>query len=52
MKRYTVSFDYSRNGSGWTHTSITVTADSDVGAIMHIESKYPYVRNVRIMSVR
>ena len=45
-------FDYSRNGSGWTHTSITVTADSDVGAIMQIESKYPYVRNVRIMSVR
>lgn len=52
MKKYKIAFDYSRNGSGWTRTSMTVTASSEAGAIMQIESKYPYVRNVKVMSVR
>ena len=52
MKSYAISFDYSRTGTGWTHTSRTIRAESEIGAIMQIESMYPYVRNIRIMSVR
>ena len=52
MKRYSISFSYSRNGTSWTRTSTTVIASSDSGAIAQVKSKYPYVRDVRIMSVR
>lgn len=51
MKKYRISFSYSRNGSGWTKTSLTVSATSDSGAIEQIKSKYPYVRDIRILSV-
>ncbi len=52
MKRYSISFRYSRNGTSWTRTSTTVTASSDSGAIAQIKSRYPYVSDIRIMSVR
>jgi hypothetical protein len=51
MKKYRISFSYSRNGKGWTTTSLTVNASSDMGAIAQIESKYPYVKNIRILSI-
>ena len=52
MKTYSISFRYSRNGQSWTITSTTVKATSDSGAIAQIKRKYPYVQDIRIMSVR
>lgn len=52
MKTYSISFSYSRNGSSWTRTSTTVKATSDSGAIAQVKSRYPYTRDIRIMSIR
>lgn len=52
MNTYSVSFSYSKNGKTWIRTSTTVKAESDVGAIMQIESKYPFVKDVKINSAR
>lgn len=52
MRTYSISFSYPQNGKSWTRTSATVKAESDVGAIMQIESKYPFVKDIRINSVR
>lgn len=52
MQTYSISFSHSKDGKGWSTTSTHVKATSDVGAIAQIESKYPYVRNIRIMSVK
>ena len=52
MKRYSISFRYSRDGRSWTRANTTVTASSDSGAIAQVRSKYPYVEDIRIMSVR
>lgn len=52
MKTYSISFSYSRDGKSWNRTSTNVKATSDSGAIAQIKSKYPYVRDINIMSVR
>ena len=52
MKTYYISFKYSRNGSSWTITSRSVRAESDYGAIRQIESMYPYVKDIKVQSVR
>jgi hypothetical protein len=52
MKTYSISFRYSRDGRSWIRTSTHVKATSDSGAISQIRSKYPYVDDIRIMSVR
>ena len=52
MKRYSISFRYSRDGKSWTRTSTTVMASSDSGAISQVRSRYPYVSDIRIMFVR
>ena len=52
MKTYSISFAYSRNGTSWTRTSTSVKATSETGAIAQVKSKYPYVKDIRIMSVR
>ncbi len=52
MKTYLIAYEYSRNGSSWTTTSSHFKAESEAGAIAQLESKYPYVRKIRIMSVR
>ena len=44
MYTYTISFRYSRNGRSWSSGSTTVKADSDMGAIAQVDSKYPYVQ--------
>lgn len=51
MKRYSISYRYSRDGKSWTVTSTTVTATSQSAAIAQVKSRYPYVRDVRVMSV-
>ena len=52
MKRYSISFRYSRDGKSWTRTSTSVMASSDPGAIAQIKGRYPYVDDIRIMSCR
>lgn len=51
MHRYNISYEYSQDGRSWYGSSIFVNATSDQGAIMQVQSRYPYVRNVRINSV-
>ena len=52
MKCYSISFRYSRDGRSWTRTSTTVTASSESSAIAQVRSRYPYVQDIRVMSVR
>ena len=52
MKTYSLSFSYSRDGKSWSNRNTHVKADSDSGAIAQVKSMFPYVRDVRIMSVR
>ena len=53
MKTYSISFMYSNNqGKTWISASTIVKAESDQGAIMQVESKYEYVKNIRITSIR
>ena len=52
MKTYSISFSYSKDGKSWTNRNTTVKASSESGAITQLKSMYPYVRSVRIMSVR
>lgn len=51
MKKYSISFSYSRVGRSWTRSNTTVVASSDEGAISQVESRYPYVKNIVIMSI-
>lgn len=52
MKTYSIAYKYSNDGNTWFSTTDSVIAESDMGAIMQIQSKYPYVKNVRIISAR
>ena len=52
MKTYSISFAYSRDGKSWNRTSTTVKDTSSSGAMSQVKSKYPYVKDVRVMSVR
>jgi hypothetical protein len=52
MKRYNISFRYSRNGTSWSRSSTFVNADSASDAIAQIKSRYPYVEDIRIIGVR
>lgn len=52
MKTYSISFAYSRDGKSWNRTSTSVKASSDSGAISQIKSRYPYTKDIKIMSVR
>ena len=51
MKRYSISFSYSRDGKSWNITSTSVTASSQSDAFAQIRSRYAYVKNLRVMSV-
>lgn len=52
MKRYSISYRYSRDGKVWSRVTVTVTAETDYGAIAQIQSKAPYVEDIKILSVR
>ena len=52
MYTYTISFKYSKDGRSWSHASTTVKAESDIGAIAQVESKYPFVSDIKIISRR
>lgn len=49
MQKYRVSFRYSKDGRFWTSTSKIVTAESDMSAIMQVESLYPYVQIEKVI---
>ena len=52
MKSYSISFRFSRDGKSWFRTSTTVKATSETDAILMVKSRYPYVEDVRVMSIR
>ena len=52
MKKYHIMFKYSKDGKAWTSSTTVVTAESDIGAISQVESKYTYVKDIKITAVR
>jgi hypothetical protein len=52
MKRYNLSFRFSRNGTAWSIGSAFVNATSESDAIAQIRRKYPYVENIRVVGVK
>lgn len=52
MKTYNISFKYSKNGSSWTSANRSIKADSDSGAIMQIQSLFPYTKDIKIVSAK
>ena len=48
MKTYFIGYKYSRDGKSWTSTSTSVKAETDMGAIAQIKSKYNYVKDIEI----
>ena len=52
MKTYTISFKYSKDGKSWTSTSKSIKAESDFSAITQIQSRYPYVKDIKVTAVR
>lgn len=51
MKTYSISFKFSKDGKSWTGTMLRVKAESDLGAIEQIKSKYTFVKDIQIKSV-
>lgn len=52
MKNYTISYKQSNDGSRWISCTVTVQAETDYGAIAQVQSRAPYVREIRIISIR
>ncbi len=49
---YTIHYEYSDNGKNWHTATSSVKATSDQGAILQIESKHKYTRNIQIKSIK
>lgn len=52
MKTYTIRVKHSKNGKSWAITSIFVKAETDISAIEQAKSRYNYVAEISILSVR
>lgn len=52
MKTYFMSFRYSKNGKSWTSTSTSVKAESDMGAIEQVKSRYDHIKDIKINRVK
>lgn len=52
MKRYNLTFRFSRNGTSWSMGSTFVTASSESDAIAQVRRKYRYVEDIRVVGVR
>ena len=52
MKTYSIGYKYSKDGKSWTSTSTSVKAESDMGAIAQVQTKYAYVKDIRVKSVK
>lgn len=51
MSTYNIYFYYSRDGQKWVSSTMRVKASSQYEAISQVERKYPYVKDIKIMSV-
>lgn len=49
---YKIRFKYSKDGKNWTIAQTTVKAITDTAAIMQIESKYNYIKDIQIISIK
>lgn len=52
MKKYKISLKFSKSGTIWTRTRQTVVAESEQGAITLIESLYPHVKDIKVLSAK
>lgn len=52
MKTYSISFRYSRDGKSWSRSSTSIKARTESAAISQLKSRYRYVDDIRVMSVR
>lgn len=52
MKTYSISFRWSRDGKSWSRRSTSIKADSQSEAISILRSRFNYVEDIRVMSVR
>ncbi len=52
MKTYSIVYRHSRDGKMWTVCTTSVKANTESEAIAKLHSKHPYVKDVRIQSVR
>lgn len=52
MKTYSISFRHSRDGKSWSRSSTSIKSETQAGAIAQLKSRYPYVDDIRVMSVR
>ena len=52
MKRYNLTFRFSRNGTAWSMGSTFVNASSESAAIAQVRKKYRYVENICVVGVR
>ncbi|MBO5239364.1 MAG: hypothetical protein J6B50_11420 [Lachnospiraceae bacterium] len=50
MYRYRIAVTYSRTKIVWSTVNVTVTADNDADAIRQAKSKYPNVKQTKIIS--
>lgn len=48
MKTYSISYRYSKDGKSWTSTTTSVKAETDMGAIAQIQSRYNHVKDIKI----
>ncbi len=55
MNTYRVTYKYSKNGRAWTTGRYVIKAESDISAMMQVESKvtskYPYMEIVSITQI-
>lgn len=52
LKTYMVRVKHSKDGKSWAVTSISVKAESDISALAQVRSRYKYIADIRILSVR
>ncbi|WP_179946867.1 hypothetical protein [Fusobacterium sp.] len=52
LKTYSIRIRHSKDGKSWAITSIFVRAESDISALAQARSRYKYISDIRILSVR
>ena len=50
MKEYKISFEFPISGTRWSRKRITMLSISEEGALAQLDSLYPYVRDIKIIS--
>lgn len=52
MKTYVFSYRFSRNRTSWTSGSSSIKAETQTAAMAQLKSKYPYVKDIKLLSIR